>query len=72
MIHVWLLSKLIIIDMEKFKLADFKVSSIRIDDMLNVMGGSGCHTHNDTGTCGCLTCTTGADGDNKTCDMDTD
>ena len=28
--------------------------------------------HNDTGTCGCLTCTTGADGDNKTCDMDTD
>lgn len=25
--------------MEKFKLADFKVSSIRIDDMLNVMGG---------------------------------
>ena len=58
MIHVWLLSKLIIIDMEKFKLADFKVSSIRIDDMLNVMGGSGGHTHNDTGTCGCLTCTT--------------
>lgn len=60
--------------MEKFKLADFKVSSIRIDDMLNVMGGSGGHTHNDndTGTCGCLTCTTGADGDNKTCDMDTD
>ena len=55
MIHVWLLSKLIIIDMEKFKLADFKVSSIRIDDMLNVMGGSGGHTHNDTGTCGCLT-----------------
>lgn len=46
--------------MEKFKLADFKVSSIRIDDMLNVMGGSGGHTHNDTGTCGCLTCTTGA------------
>ena len=44
--------------MEKFKLADFKVSSIRIDDMLNVMGGSGGHTHNDTGTCGCLTCTT--------------
>lgn len=47
MIHVWLLSKLIIIDMEKFKLADFKVSSIRIDDMLNVMGGSGGHTHNE-------------------------
>ena len=33
--------------MEKFKLADFKVSSIRIDDMLNVMGGSGGHTHNE-------------------------
>ena len=58
--------------MEKFKLADFKVSSIKIDDMLNVMGGIGGHTNNDTVTWGCLTCKKGADSENKTCDMDTD
>ncbi len=58
--------------MKKINLADFQISSIMVDEILNVMGGSGGHTHNNTGTCGCLTNTQGSDGDGKTCDTDTD
>ncbi|MFA6831851.1 MAG: hypothetical protein WCR36_06235 [Bacteroidaceae bacterium] len=56
--------------MEKINLTDFQVSSIKVEEMLLVMGGSG--EHNNTGTSGCLTNTQGSDGDRKSCDTDVD